>query len=162
MAGRSIDIALTCAEAGDDTETIYENVCTLATEPQLCFNYATTDDLNNWGFTEGVFSCLLKDKKDVIIQAITTYKDIFGAKKAYAADVDHLKNNGYGKYIVTKVIGESSVMLKKKDTDGTTFNLLVLKNNVFAGISAKYKIDTPGNLDHLTNLAEKIVSKINQ
>lgn len=160
MTGRSIDIALTRAEAGDKIETVYENVCTLSTEPELCFNYATTDDLAKWGFSEGVFSCLLKDTKDVIIQVITTYRDNEGAKNAYDADVKYLKNNGYGKPIITKTIGESSVILKKKDTDGITFNLLFLKNNVFAGISAKYKKDVPHNIDHLTGLGEKIEGKI--
>ncbi|MDP2767185.1 MAG: hypothetical protein Q8O41_07030, partial [Candidatus Methanoperedens sp.] len=91
MAERSIDIALTRVEAGDCMETIYENVCTLATEPELCFNYATTVELKNWGFSEGCFSCLLLDKKDAIIQAVTTYKNSEGASQAYNADVNYLK-----------------------------------------------------------------------
>jgi len=62
MTGRSIDIALTQVEAGDKTEIIYENVCTLSSEPELSFNYATTDELRKWGFSEGCFSCLMKDK----------------------------------------------------------------------------------------------------
>jgi hypothetical protein len=160
MTGRPIDIALTQAEAGDKTETVYENVCTLSTEPELCFNYASTDDLNKWGFSEGVFSCSLKDKKDVIIQVVTTYKDDNGAKLAYDADALHLKKNGYGKPVITKTIGDSSIMLKKNDTDGITYNLLFLKNNVFTGISAKYKKDNPDNINHLTGLAEKIEGKI--
>lgn len=160
MTGRSIDIALTQAEAGEKTETVYENVCTLSTEPELCFNYATTDDLKKWGFSEGCFSCLLKDQKDTIIQVITTYQDNEGAKKAYEADAKFLKNNGYGKPVTAKTIGESSVMLKKKDTDGITYNLLFLKNNVFGAVSAKYKKDMPDNIDHLTKLAEKIEGKI--
>ena len=160
MIGRSIDIALTQAEAGDKTETVYENACTLSTEPQLCFNYATTDELKKWGFLEGCFSCLLKDQKDTIIQVITTYHDNKGAKEAYEADSRYLKLNGYGKPVITKTIGESSIMLMKKDSEGITYNLLFLKNNVFAAISAKYKKDNPDNIGHLTGLAEKIDAKI--
>jgi len=160
MTERSIDIALTRVEAGDDTETVYENVCTLFTEPELCFNYATTNELKNWGFSEGCFSCLLRDKKDVVIQVITTYLNREGAGNAYNADADYLKKNGYGRTIKIKTIGDSSMMLKKKDTDGITYNLLFLKNNVFAGISAKYKKDKSGNIDHITGLAEKIAGKI--
>ncbi len=161
MTGRSIDIALTQAEAGEGAEIIYENVCTLSTEPELCFNYATTNDLKKWGFSEGCFSCLLKDRKDTIIQVITAYQDSEGAKNAYEADSKYLKHNGYGKPVTSKTIGESSIMLKKKDTDGITYNLLFLKNNVFAAVSAKYKKDMPVNIDHLTGLAEKIEGKIN-
>ena len=160
MTGRSIDIALTQAEAGEKTETVYENVCTLSSEPELCFNYATTDDLKKWGFSEGCFSCLLKDQKDTIIQVITTYQDNEGAKKAYDADSKYLKHHGYGKQVTTKTIGESSILIKKKDTDGITYNLLFLRNNVFAAVSAKYKKDMPDNVDHLTRLAEKIEGKI--
>ncbi len=161
MTGRSIDIALTRVEAGDNTETVYENVCTLLTEPDLNFNYATTEDLINWGFSEGCFSCFLMDnKKDVIIQVITTYRDGEGATRAYSADVGYLKKNGYGKPIKTKTIGESSIILKKKDTDGITYNLLFLKNNVFAALSAKYKKEKADNLDHITGIAEKIAGKI--
>jgi len=160
MKGRSIDIALTQAEAGEKTETVYENVCTLSTEPELCFNYATTGDLKKWGFSEGCFSCLLKDKKDTIIQVITTYQDNDGAKKAYEADVRYLKHNGYGKPVITKIVGESSLMLMKKDSEGITYNLLFFKNNVFAAVSAKYKKDIPDNPGHLTTLAEKIEAKI--
>lgn len=160
MTGRSIDIALTRAEAGDDTETVHENVCTLATEPELCFNYATTEELKNWGFTEGCFSCLLKDKKDVIIQVITTYQSREGASNAYNADVNYLKKNGYGRPVKTKPIGESSAVFKKKQSDGTTYNLLFLKNNVFAAVSAKYKKDKAENIGHITGLAEKIEENI--
>lgn len=160
MTGHPIDIALTQAETGDKTETVYENVCTLSTEPELCFNYASTDDLKKWGFSEGVFSCSLKEKKDVIIQVVTTYKDKNGAKLAYDADALYLKKNGYGKPVITKTIGDSSLMLKKKDTDGITYNLLFVKNNVFTGISAKYKIDNPDNINHITGLADKIEGKI--
>ncbi len=160
MTGRSIDIALTQAEAGDNIDKIYENVCTLSTEPDLCFNYATTHDLNNWGFLESVFSCLLMDKKDVIIQVVATYKDNSGASKAFEADTEYLKKNDYGKPVISKNIGEASIMLKKNDTDGFTYNLLFLKNNVFTGISAKYKKDRPENIKHLTGLAEKIEGKI--
>ncbi|MFZ3167586.1 MAG: hypothetical protein WA130_08205 [Candidatus Methanoperedens sp.] len=160
MTGRSIDIALTQAEAGEKTEIVYENVCTLSTEPELCFNYATTHDLKKWGFSEGCFSCLLKDKKDTIIQVITTYKDNEGAKEAYEADARYLKRHGYGKPVITKTIGESSFMLVKKDSEGITYNLLFLKNNIFAAISAKYKKDIPDNPGHLTRLAEKIEAKI--
>lgn len=160
MTGRSIDIALTRAETGDDTETVHENVCTLATEPELCFNYATTEELKTWGFSEGCFSCLLKDKKDVIIQVITTYQSREGASNAYNADAEYLKKNGYGRPIKAKTIGESSVLLKKKQSDGTTYNLLFLKNNVFAAVSAKYKKDKTENIGHITGLAEKIEGKI--
>ena len=103
-------------------ETIHENVCTLATEPGLCFNYATTEELRNWGFSEGCFSCLLLDKKDVIIQVITTYQSSEGASQAYNADVNYMKNNGYGKPVKTKTVGEASILLKKKQSDGTTYN----------------------------------------
>lgn len=161
MTGRSIDIALTRVEAGDNTETVYENVCTLLTEPDLNFNYATTEDLTNWGFSEGCFSCFLMDKKDVIIQVITTYRDGEGANRAYNADADYFKKNKYGRPVKTKTIGESSLMLKKKDTDGITYNLLFLKNNVFAAVSAKYKKEKADNLDHITGIAEKIAEKIN-
>ncbi len=160
MTGRSIDIALTRVEAGDNTEIVHENVCTLLTEPDLNFNYATTEDLTNWGFLEGCFSCFLMDKKDVIIQVITTYRDGEGANKAYNADVDYLEKNKYGRPVKTKTIGESSLMLKKKDTDGITYNLLFLKNNVFAAVSAKYKKEKAENLDHITGIAEKIAGKI--
>jgi hypothetical protein len=160
MTGRSIDIALTRVEAGDSTEMVYENVITLLTEPDLNFNYATTKDLTNWGFSEGCFSCFLMDKKDVIIQVITTYQDGEGANMAYNADADYLKKNKYGRPVKAKTIGESSLMLKKKDTDGITYNLLFLKNNVFAAVSAKYKKEKDENLDHITGLAEKIAGKI--
>ena len=160
MTERSIDIALTRVEAGDCMETIHENVCTLATEPGLCFNYATTEELEYWGFSEGCFSCLLLDKKDVIIQVITTYQSSEGASQAYNADVNYMKNNGYGKPVKTKTIGEASILLKKKQSDGTTYNLLFLKDNVFAAVSAKYKKDKINNIDHITGLAEKIEEKI--
>ncbi|VVB96349.1 Uncharacterised protein [uncultured archaeon] len=161
MTERSIDIALTRVEAGDNTEMVHENVCTLLTEPDLNFNYATTEDLTNWGFSEGCFSCLLMDKKDVIIQVITTYDDGEGANRAYNADADYLKKNKYGRPVKTKTVGESSLMLKKKDTDGITYNLLFLKNNVFAAVSAKYKKEKAENLDHIIGIAEKIAGKIN-
>ena len=144
MTGRSIDIALTQAEAGEKTETVYENVCTLSSEPELCFNYATTDDLKKWGFSEGCFSCLLKDQKDTIIQVITAYQDSEGAKNAYEADSKYLKNNGYGKSVTVKTIGESSMMLKKKDTDGITYNLLFLINDVFVGINNTFDLRNAG------------------
>jgi hypothetical protein len=160
MTGRSIDIALSQVESGDKTELVYENVCTLSTEPELCFNYATTEQLRKWGFSEGCFSCLMKDKKDVIIQVITTYKDNDGARHAYDADVRYLERNGYGKPLIAKKMGESSIMLKKNDTEGITYNLLFLKKNVFAGISAKYKNDSPDNIEHLMGFAEKIEEKI--
>ncbi len=160
MAKRSIDIALTRVEAGESTESIYENVCTLGTEPDLCFNYATTDELKNWGFEEGCFSTFLKDKKDVIIQVITTYNSRQGAEKAYHADADYFKNNGYGRAIKTGLTGESSILFRKKQDDGITYNLLFLKDNVFIGLSAKYKKDKSTNVDHITALAEKIAGKI--
>ncbi|HEY9204647.1 MAG TPA: hypothetical protein VIO58_01900 [Candidatus Methanoperedens sp.] len=160
MPGRPIDVALSHAEAGEGMETLYENACTLNTEPDLCFNYATNENLKDWGFTEGCFSCLLRDKKDVIIQVITAYHYEEGATSAYNADVQYLKNNDYGSQINIKKIGESSVLFKKKQSDGTTYNLLFLKNNFFAAISAKYKIDGAGNLPHITGLAEKIEGKI--
>jgi hypothetical protein len=160
MTGRSIDIALTRAETGDNAEIVYENVSTLLTEPDLNFNYATTEELTNWGFLEGCFSCFLMDKKDVIIQVITTYRDGEGANRAYNTDADYLKKNKYGMPVKTKNIGESSLMLKKKDTDGITYNVLFLKNNVFAAVSTKYKKEKVENLDHITGLAEKIAEKI--
>jgi len=161
MAERSIDIALTTVEAGENIENVYEKVCTLETEPELCFNYATTENLKHWGFSEGCFSGLLMDKKDVIIQVITTYQNIEGAKNAYKADMEYMKKNGYGRPVIIKTIGESSILLKKKQSDGITYNLLFLKNNVFTGLSAKYKIEKPGNIDHIIELAEKIEGKIN-
>ncbi len=158
---RSIDIALTRAEAGDGMETIYENVCTLSTEPELCFNYATTEELKNWGFSEGTFSCLLLDKKDIIIQVVTTYQSSDGANRAYHSDMDYLKKNNYGRPVKAKTVGEASVILKKKQSDGTTYNLLFLKNNVFAAVSAKYKKDKADNIEHIRGIAEKIEGKIN-
>ncbi len=160
MTERSIDIGFTRVEAGDGTEIVYENVCTLNTEPELCFNYATTEELKSWGFSEGCFSGLLLDKEDVLIQVITTYQSREGANNAYNADADYLKKNGYGRPVKTKTIGESSVLLKKKQSDGTTYNLLFLKNNVFAAVSAKYKKDKAENIEHITGLAEKIEEKI--
>jgi hypothetical protein len=160
MTGRSIDIALTRVEAGDNTDTVYEKVCSLLTEPDLNFNYATAEDLADWGFSEGCFSCFLMGNKDVIIQVITTYQDGEGANKAYNADADYLKKNKYGKPVKAKTIGESSLMLKKSDTEGITYNLLFLKNNVFAAVSVKYKKDKAENLDHITGIAEKIAGKI--
>ncbi len=157
---RSIDIALTCAEAGDGMEMVHENVVTLATEPELSFNYATTKQLKNWGFAEGCFSCLMLDKKDVIIQAIITFESNEGANKAYHSDVDYLKKNNYGRPIKTNTVGEASIILKKKQDDGTTYNLLFLKNNVFAAVSVKYKKDKADNVEHLRGLAEKIEGKI--
>ncbi len=160
MAKRSIDIALTRAEAGERVENIHENACTLETEPDLCFNYATTEELKEWGFEEGCFSTFLEDKKDVIIQVITTYKNREGAEKAYHADVDYFKNNGYGRAIKTGLIGESSVLFRKKQDDGITYNLLFLIDSIFVGLSAKYKKDKATNIDHITVLAEKITWKI--
>ncbi len=160
MAVRSIDIALTKTEAGEDIETVYENVCTLASDPELSFNYATTDDLSEWGFLEGCFSAFLRDKKDVIIQVISTYREKKGAALAYDADVEYFKNNDYGRPVEIRTLGEASMMFKKKQSDGITYNLLFLKNNVFATISGKYKIDKAGNVDHITALAEKIEGKI--
>lgn len=160
MAERSIDIALTCAEAGDDTEMVYENVCTLDTEPELCFNYASTRELKNWGFMEGCFSSFLREKKDVIIQVVTTYQNREGAGSAYKADVSYLKRNGYGKPVKAKTVGEGSVLLKKRQSGGVTYNFLFLKNTVFTGVSAKYKRDETGNIEHITALAEKIAGKI--
>ncbi len=160
MAERSIDIALTRDEAGDYLETVYENVCTLKSEPELCFNYATTSQLKDWKFLEGCFTCFLMDKKDVIIQVVTTYKDKDGAASAYHADTDYLRKNNYGKTVTSRTLGEASVLFKQKQSDGITYNLLFFKNNVFTAISAKYKIDKPNNVDHITGLAEKIDEKI--
>ncbi len=157
---RSIDIALTRVEAGEDMEMVYENVCTLNTEPELCFNYATTQELKDWGFSEGCFSCMLMDKKDIIIQAVTTYQSSEGASLAYNADANYLKKNNYGRPLKTKKMSESSILLKKKQSDGVTYNLLFLKNNVFAAVSAKYKKDAAENVNHITELAEKIAEKI--
>ena len=160
MAGRSIDIALTQVEAGEKTEKVYENVCTLSSEPELCFNYASTNDLKKWGFEEGCFSCLLKEKKDTIIQVVTTYQNKEGAKEAFEADAKFLKRHGYGKTVLTKTIGESSLMLRKNDTDGITYNFLFWKNNVFSAVSAKYKNERQDNIEYLIGLAEKIYEKI--
>jgi hypothetical protein len=160
MARRSIDIALTEAEAGEGLETVYENVCTLTTEPELCFNYATTDKLKEWKFLEGCFSALLQDKKDVIVQVITTYQEKNGATQAYNADVDYFERNNYGRPVKGKMLGDDSIMFKKKQSDGITYNILFLKNTFFVAISGKYKIEKPENIDHITGLAEKIERKI--
>jgi hypothetical protein len=160
MTVRSIDIALTNVEAGSDIEEIYENVCTLTSEPELCFNYAETEDLTKWGFSEGCFSCLLQDKKDTIIQVITTYMDREGANCAFKANVDYLKNNDYGRPVKAGTFGESSILFKKKQSDGITYNLIFLKNRVHAALSAKYKKDKPDNIEHIVGLAEKIEGKI--
>lgn len=157
---RSIDIALTYTEAGDGMEIIYENVSTLVTEPELCFNYATTEQLKDWGFSNGCFSCLMQDKKNVIIQVITTYKDSDGANKAYHSDVNYLRRNNYGMPVKANTVGEASIILMKRQSDGTTYNLLFLKNNVFAAVSVKYKKDKVDNIEHIRGLAEKIEEKI--
>lgn len=160
MTLRSIDIALAQDEVGDDIETIYENVCTLTTDPGLCFNYATTGELKDWGFLEACFSCFLRDKKDVVVQAITAYQNAEGAGLAYNADINYLKKNDYGMPVKTKKLGDSSILLKKKRSDGITYNLLFFKGTVFAAISTKYKADKTENIDHVTGLAEKIERKI--
>jgi len=157
---RSIDIALTQEEAGENIETLYENACTFADEPDLSFNYATADELNSWGFSEGCFTCFLRDSKDIIIQAVTTYRHKEGASCAYNADVNFLKKNDYGTQINIKKFGEASVLFEKRQDDGTAYNLLFLKNTVFIAISAKYKVDKADNIDHITRLAEKIEGKI--
>ncbi len=160
MTERSIDIALTQSEVGTNIEEVYENVCTLVSEPEICFNYATNQDLKNWGFSEGCFSCLLQDKKDVIIQVITTFEHGEGARSAYDANVDYLENNDYGEPVRSKTVGESSILFKKKQSDGITYNLLFLKSTVHAAISAKYKKEKEENLAHIIRLAEKIEEKI--
>jgi len=160
MTGRSIDIALTNIEAGSDMEELYENVCTLSSDPELCFNYAETDDLKKWGFSEGCFTCLLHDKKDVFIQVIATYSDREGANRAYNANVDYLIKNDYGSPVKAKTLGESSVLFKKEQSDGVAFNLIFLKNMVHAALSAKYKYDNPENVKHILGLAEKIEGKV--
>ncbi len=160
MTERSIDIALTQAEAGINVEEVYENICTLTSEPEMYFNYATNQDLKNWGFSEGCFSCLLQDKKDVIIQVITTFEHSEGARRAYHANMDYLENNDYGEPVKTKTVGESSILFKKRQSDGITYNLLFLKSTVHAAISAKYKKEKDDNLAHIVRLAEKIEGKI--
>ncbi len=160
MTGRSIDIALTQVEVGNEIEEIYENVCTLSSEPDLSFNYAATEDLKKWGFSEGCFSCLLQDKKDTIIQAIATYIDREGANSAFEANVDYLKKNGYGNPVKAGIVGESSILLKKKQSDGVTYNLIFFKNNVHAALSAKYKKDKTDNIEHIFEIAKKIENKI--
>ncbi|HEY9246694.1 MAG TPA: hypothetical protein VIO11_07615, partial [Candidatus Methanoperedens sp.] len=146
MPTRSIDIVLSKDEAGGGIEMLYENACTLKTEPEISFNYATTEELKAWGFTDGCFACFLMDKKDVIIQAITAFQYEEGATSAFNADVDFLRKNDYGDAVASKEIGETSVLFKKKQSDGITYNLLFLKNNIFAAISAKYKVDRPDKL----------------
>ena len=160
MAERSIDIALTQDEAGEDLETVYENICTLKSEPGLCFNYAATSQLEDWKFLEGCFTCFLMDKKDVIIQVVTTYQDKEGAASAYHADVDYLRKNDYGKPVPSRKLGEASNLFKQKQSDGITYNLLFLKSNVFTAISAKYKVEKPDNVDHIMGLAKKVEEKI--
>jgi hypothetical protein len=147
-------------EAGSDMEEIYENVCTLSTDPELCFNYAVTDDLKKWGFSEGCSICLLHDKKDVFIQVIATYSDREGAYRAYNANVNYLVKNDYGSPVKAKNLGESSVLFKKEQSDGVAFNLIFFKNSVHAAISGKYKYDNPDNVLHILGLAEKIEGKI--
>ncbi len=160
MTGRSIDIALTNLEAGSDMEDLYENVCTLTSEPELSFNYAGTEDLRKWGFSEGCFTCLLHDKKDVFIQVIATYADKEGAGRAYNANVDYLGKNDYGSPVKARTVGESSILFKKIQSDGVAYNLIFLKNNVHAALSGKYKKDKSTNVEHLLELAEKIERKI--
>jgi hypothetical protein len=160
MVGRSIDIALTRTEAGAGTEEVYENICTLSSEPELCFNYATNEELKNWEFSEGCFSCLMLDKKDVIIQAITTYLHCEGSSKAFSANVDYLKKNDYGISVKIEKIAEDSILFMKKQSDGISYNLLFLKSTVHAAISAKYKKEKKENVDHIIALAEKIAEKI--
>jgi len=160
MKERSIDIALTNIEAGRDVEELYENICTLSTDPELCFNYAETDELKKWGFSEGCFTCLLRDKKDVFIQVIATYSDREGANRAYNANVDYLMKNDYGSPVKAKTLGESSVLFKKEQSDGVVFNLIFLKNRVHVALSGKYKYDNPDNVRHIMGLAEKIEGKI--
>lgn len=157
---RSIDIALANIEAGSDMEELYENVCTLSSDPELCFNYAETEELKKWGFSEGCFTCLLRDKKDVFIQVIATYSDREGANCAFNANVDYLMRNDYGIPVKAKTLGESSVLFKKEQSDGVTFNLIFLKNRVHAALSGKYKYNKPGNVWHIIGLAEKIEGKI--
>jgi hypothetical protein len=65
----------------------------------------------------------LLDKKDVVIQVITTYQNSEGASHAYNADMQYLKKNNYGRHVKTKTIGKSSILLKKKQSDGTTYNV---------------------------------------
>lgn len=160
MAERSIDIALTQVEAGSGMDLLYENVCTLDSDPELCFNYATTHDLKSWGFAEGCFTCLLQDKKDVIIQVITAYSHREGANTAFQADADFLKKNDYGRPVKIRTLGEASILFKKKQNDGVTYNLLFQKNTIFAAISTKYKKDMADNVDSIVGLAEKIEQKI--
>jgi len=73
--------------------------------------------------------------------------------------VDYLKNNGYGNPVKAETLGESSILLKKKQNDGVTYNLIFFKNNVHAALSAKYKKDKPNNIDHIVGLAEKLKEK---
>ncbi|VVB89448.1 Uncharacterised protein [uncultured archaeon] len=162
MTGRPLDIALTQVEAGSNMEELYENICTLTSEPELSFNYAATEDLRKWGFSEGCFTCLLQDKKDVFIQAIATYSDREGANNAYNANVDYLKKNDYGSPVKTRTLGESSVLFKKIQSDGFVYNFIFLKNTVHAALSGKYKKDKPDNIRHILELAEKIDRKIPQ
>ncbi|HLB70650.1 MAG TPA: hypothetical protein VJJ51_06355 [Candidatus Methanoperedens sp.] len=160
MSERSIDIALTMVEAGSGMDLLYENVCTLDSDPELCFNYATTHDLKSWGFAEGCFTCFLQDKKDVIIQVITAYRHREGANTAFQEDVDFLKKNDYGIPVKIRTLGEASILFKKKQSDGVTYNLLFQKNTIFAAISTKYKKDMADNVDNIVGLAEKIEQKI--
>lgn len=160
MTERPIDIALTRVEAGSDMEELYENVCTLTSDPELSFNYAASEDLRNWGLSETCFTCLLKDKKDVFIQAISKYSDRGGANSAYKANVDFLKNNDYGSPVNAKTLGESSILFKKIQSDGFVYNLIFLKNKVHAALSAKYKKDKTDNVRHILELGEKIDKKI--
>ncbi len=122
-------------------EELYENVCTLTSEPDLCFNYATNEELNNWGFSEGCFTCLLQDKKDVFIQVIATYMNREGASMAYNSNVDYLKKHDYGHPVNISTPGESSILFRKKQSDGVAYNLIFLKNRVHVAISGKYKKD---------------------
>ncbi len=113
----------------------------LTSEPDLSFNYAATEDLKKWGFSEGCFTCLLQDKKDTYYSGHCHIYDREGAKSAYDANVDYLKKNGYGNPVKAETLGESSILLKKKQNDGVTYNLIFFKNNVHAALSAKYKKD---------------------
>jgi hypothetical protein len=95
-----------------------------------------------------------------LFQLFATYMDREGANSAFDANVDYLKKNGYGNPVKAGTLGESSILLKKKQSDGITYNLIFFKNRVHAALSAKYKKDKPDNIVHIIGLAEKIEGKI--
>lgn len=154
-------MALTLDEIGLGAEKLYENLCTFETDPDISFNYAQTEELKEWGYLEGCFSCTLLDKKDIIIQTVSIYDKSDGANKAYFANVKYYKQHSYGRPIEAPGVGEQSILFRKAQEDGTTYSLIFIKKNVLVGISVKYKTDEAKNTGRVADLGKKIEAKIN-